>query len=161
MKHHAILRNQGSRHKIILGSAFKIQYFGAIWSSLKRKTCYLTKHGRMQSFSTIHCLQLALRKVYVWKLRRCAWLRECHGSCQNRTRNMNHKIHKAKKQDHLGNHRAIRKVTEKSVATLWITEYLEYLFLQSSSRIQHARTRSKDWSRTTQPWRHLNSSICD
>ena len=32
---------------------------------------------------------------------------------KNPTRNMVHKIHKGKKQDHLGNHRAIRKVTGK------------------------------------------------
>ena len=66
---HAIFRDQGSRHTRILGNAFKIQYFGAIWSSLKRKACNFTRHGHMQSFSTIHCLQLALRKQYAWKLR--------------------------------------------------------------------------------------------
>ena len=49
-----------------------------------RSTCNFTKHGHMQS--STHCLQLALRKRYVWKLRRsstrrCAWLRECHESC--------------------------------------------------------------------------------
>ena len=32
------------------------------------------------------------------------------------------KIHKTKTQYHLGNHRAIRKVTVKSVTTPWITE---------------------------------------
>ena len=54
-----------------------------------------------------------------------------------------YKIHKTKTQDHLGNHRAIRKVTGNSVTAPWITEHLEYLFLQSSSRIQHARTKVK------------------
>ena len=62
---------------------------------------------------------------------------------QNRTLKIVHKIHKAKKQDHLGNHRAARKVTGKPVATPCITEYLEYLFPQSSRRIQYARTKSK------------------
>ena len=61
---------------------------------------------------------------------------------------MVYKIHKAKKQDHLRNHRAIRKVTGKIVATQWITDYLEYLFPQSSRRIQHARTKSRGWSRS-------------
>ena len=108
----------------------------------------------MQSFSTTHCLQFTLRERYVWKLRmsstkRLALLQECHESCKNRTRNMVYKIHKTKTQDHLGNHQAIRKVTGKSVATPWITEYLEYLFLQSSSRIQNARTRSTSWSRSS------------
>ena len=35
------------------------------------------------------------------------------------------------------------KVTGNSVTALLITEHLEYLFLQSSSRIQHARTKVK------------------
>ena len=38
---------------------------GAIWSSLKRKTCNFTKHVHMQSFSTTHYLRLLLRKRYV------------------------------------------------------------------------------------------------
>ena len=44
---------------------------------------------------------------------------------------MVHKIHRAKTQDHLGNHQAIRKVTGEHVTTPWITEYLEYLFLST------------------------------
>ena len=35
----------------------------------ERKTSYVLRHGHMQSFSTAHCLQLALRKRYAWKLR--------------------------------------------------------------------------------------------
>ena len=66
---HAIWRNQGSRRTRILGNAFKILYFGATWSPLTRKACNFTKHGHIQSFSTTHYLQLALRKRYVWKLR--------------------------------------------------------------------------------------------
>ena len=44
--------------------------FGAIWSSFKRFPCNFTETGHMLSFSTTHCLQLALRKRHVWKLRR-------------------------------------------------------------------------------------------
>ena len=124
-----------------IGNAFKIRYVGAIWSWPKRGVCNFTRHGT-------HCLQLASRKRYVWKLRtsdtkRFAWLQECHGLYSNRTRNTVNKIHKAKTQDHLGTDQAIRRVTVKLVATSWITEFLEYLFLQSSSRIQHVRTRSR------------------
>ena len=65
-------------------------------------------------------------------------------SCvKNRTRNMVCKIHKTKTQDHLGNHEVTRKVLVKPVTTPWIMEYLEYLFLQSSCRIQYARTKSR------------------
>ena len=107
----------------------------------------------MQSFSTTYSLQLALRKRYVWKLmtsctKRFAWHQECHELYSKRTRNTVNKIHKAKKQDLLGNHQAILRVTGKLVATSWITEFLEYLFLQSSSRIQRVRTRSRSWSRS-------------
>ena len=56
---------------------------------------------------------------------------------------MVNKIYRTKTQDHLGNHQAIRKVTEKPVTTPWITEHLEYLLLQSSSIIQHARSKVK------------------
>ena len=41
-------------HTRILGNAFKIRYFGAIWSSLKRKDCNFTKRGHLQSFSIRH-----------------------------------------------------------------------------------------------------------
>ena len=74
---------------------------------------------------------------------------------------MVHKIHKAKKQDHLGNHLAIRKVTGTSVATLWITEHLEYLFLQSSRRIQYARTKSKRLIEKLENHKHKDSFIQD
>ena len=47
---HATWRNQGSRHTRTLGNAFQIRYFGAVWSSLKRKACNFTKRGHMQSF---------------------------------------------------------------------------------------------------------------
>ena len=43
---------------------------GAIWSSLRREDCNFSKHGHMQSSSTTHCLQFALRKRYAWKRRR-------------------------------------------------------------------------------------------
>ena len=65
------------------------------------------------------------------------------GLYSNRTRNTVNKISKTKTQDHLGNHQAIRNVMGKLVTTPWITEYLEYLFVLSSSRIQHARTKSR------------------
>ena len=63
----ATWQKQGSCHTRILGTAFKIQYFDAIWRLPKREVCNFTKHGHMQSFSTTHYLQLALRKrkIYV------------------------------------------------------------------------------------------------
>ena len=83
VKLHATWRNQGSPHTRILWNDFKRQYVGAIWSLPKRDFCNFTKRGHMQSFSTTHYLQLALRKRYVWKLRvsstrRYAWLRGYH-----------------------------------------------------------------------------------
>ena len=72
---------------------------------------------------------------------------------------MVNKVHKAKMQDHPGNHHAIRKVTGKLATTPWITEYLEYLFLQASSSMQHARTRSRSWSRSSRTTNIKNPSF--
>ena len=74
---------------------------------------------------------------------------------------MVHKIRKAKKQDHLGNHRAMRKVTGKLVTTSWITEYIEYLFLQSSRRIQYATKKVKSLIEKFENHKHKESFIQD
>ena len=42
-----------------------------------------------------------------------ASLQDCHGLYSKRTSKMVNKIHKAKTQDHLGNHQAIRRITGK------------------------------------------------
>ena len=153
----AIWRNQESLHTRILGNDFKILYCGAFEARSRERFAFCTKLGHMQSFSTTHSLQLALRKRYVWKVRtsstkRLAWLQECHGLYSNRNCSTVNKIHEAQTQDHLGTHQAIRRVTEKLVATSWITEFLEYLYLQLNSRIQHVRTRSRSW------WRSLRTT---
>ena len=80
---------------------------------------------------------------------------------KKRTRSMVCKIHNAKTQDHLGNHRAIRKVTGKSVTTSWITECLKYLFLQPSSRIQHAENKVKRLIEKFENHKHEESFIQD
>ena len=73
--------------------------------------------------------------------------------------NMVNEIHKAKTQDHLENHWAIRKVTGKYVTTPCITKYLVYLFLPSSCRIHHARTRSRGWSTSSSTTNIKNHSF--
>ena len=74
---------------------------------------------------------------------------------------MVNKIYKAKKQDHLGNHKATRKVTGKLVTTPWVTEYLEYLFVQSSSKIQHLRTKFKKLIEKFENHKHKESFLQD
>ena len=157
-KLHATWRNQGSLHSRVLGNAFKMQYFGEIWSSLKRKACNFTKHGHMQSFSTTHNLRLALRKRYVWKHRRSstkrfARLQDCHGLYSSWTRNVVNKIYEAETQDHLGAHQAIRRVTRKPGTASLTSEFLAYHFRQSNSRVQHVKTRSRSWSRRNPSFR--------
>ena len=66
----------------------------------------------------------------------------------------------AKTQDHVRNHRAIRKVTVKSITTPWITEYLEYLFLQSS-RIQTRENNVKKLVEKFENHQHKESFIQD
>ena len=59
----------------------------------------------------------------------------------------------------LGHHQAIRKVSGKLVTTPWMTENLEYLFLQSSSRHKYARTKSRSCSRSSRTTNIKNHSI--
>ena len=47
----------------------------------------------------------------------------------------------------ISHHQAIRRVTWKPLTTPWITEFLEHLFLQSSSRIQHVRKQGQEVDR--------------
>ena len=69
---------------------------------------------------------------------------------------MAHQIHNSNKQDHLGNHRAIRKVTGELVTTSWTTEYLEHLF---SAEYNNAGTKSKVWSRSSRTTNIKNHSF--
>ena len=46
-----------------------------------------------------------------------------------------------------------------AAATFWIPEFLESLFLQSSSRTQHVRTRSRSWLRSSRFTRTKNPSL--
>ena len=59
-----MLGNQGSRHTRILGTALKIQYFGAIWSSLKRKDLqsYQTRSHTVFLYNTLSagCIEKAV-----------------------------------------------------------------------------------------------------
>ena len=65
----AIQHKQESRHTKILGNAFRIQYIGAIWSSLNKEDCHFIKQGRTQLSSMTHCLQSSLTERYAWKPR--------------------------------------------------------------------------------------------
>ena len=71
------------------------------------------------------------------------------------------KIHRAKTQDHLGTRRATRKIAVKSVTTPWITEYLEYLFLQSSSRNTTRENKVKRLIEKFENHKHKESFIQD
>ena len=53
----------------ILGNHFRIQYVGAIWSSLNKEDCIFIKQDQTQLFSTTHCLQSSLRKRHAWRPR--------------------------------------------------------------------------------------------
>ena len=150
-KLHAILRNQGSRHTRILGNAFKIQYFGALWSSFKRKGLQFLQDTVIYTCSLLLTACTLHWKSGMYENSRGALPKGAlnfeNATNKNRNRNMVHKIRKAKKQDHRENHRAMRKVTGKLVTTSWITEYIEYLFLQSSRRIQYATKKSQKFDR--------------
>ena len=124
----ATCHKQESRHSIILRNDFRIQYFGAIWSSLKREDCSFTKQGQTQLSSMTHCLQSSLRKRYAWRpkisfMKGRAWFWESV-LFSKLIRNVVHKIYLYKKQDHLGNRSKMRRDTAKPDATLPTVEYL-------------------------------------
>ena len=59
---HATCHKQEARHTKILGNAFRIQYFGAIRSSLNKEDCNFIKQDETQFFPATHCLQSSLRQ---------------------------------------------------------------------------------------------------
>ena len=137
----------------ILGNLFKIGYIGALWSSLRREDCNFIKHGHVQLFSTTRCPPFALRKRFVWRRRRSystrfALPRDCHGLYSNRIRTAVNRINENKTHEHL----------MTNPANQGTIEYLVYTFLQSNSRIQIAKTRSKSWLRSSRPTRTRNHS---
>ena len=59
-------------------------------------------------------------------------------------RNVDYKIYPDKKQDHLGKHKAMHRVSGKPDATLWITEFQAYPSEQFSSTMNNFfKTRIK------------------
>ena len=60
---YATCPKQESRHTKILGNTFRIQYFGAIWSSLDKEVWNFIKQDQTLLFSTTHCLQSLLRAI--------------------------------------------------------------------------------------------------
>ena len=152
VKLHATWRIQGSQNTRNLGTAFKKRYFGAIWSSLKRKRAILP--------NTVTCSRSLQHTT-------CSWHWE--SGMYDNTRgappkgSLNSKIatgctqsefamrstrSTTPRQDHLGTHQANRRVTVKPGTTLLTTEFLAYHFRQLNNKIQHVKTRSRS-SRTT------------
>ena len=144
----------------------KIKYFGAILKLAQEKglQVYQTRSHAVVLYNTL--LAACIEKAGGMYENTGSGLPEGSLNCDtvsywNWTRNLVTKIYKAKTQDHLGNHQAIRKVAEKLCNNTVENKYLEYLFLQSSSRIQHARTRSRGWSRSSRTTNIRNYSFRD
>ena len=101
---------------------FRIQYFGAIWSTLNKEDRNFIKQDQTQLFSTTHCLQSywesdthedqgsALSKECVIQRPRVVLILKF-------IRKVVHKIYLYKKQDHLANRHKMRRATSKPEAT--------------------------------------------
>ena len=134
----------------ILGEFTKIQYIGAIWSSLKEEDYSSIKHDNTQSFSTTLptiCFEKAVcmktkevlyHEVYQSpRLPRVFW---------SRIRKVENKTNLINKQENPQTTKAHRtEVTVKLVAATLTKEYQAYLILQSNNRTLIAKKRSKRW----------------
>ena len=135
-----------------LGNAFKMQYCGAIWSLLKREVCNSARHGHMQAFSTTHACcfhwESSVYENYGRALPK--------GTFNSESATSSVKIELATRST-----KPRRKIIlatikwrEQSRGNLWShsgpQKSWNYVFLQSSRRIQHARTKSRCWSRSSQ-----------
>ena len=69
-KSNTIQTNPKSQCTKILGELTKIQYTGAIWSSLKGKDRSFVTLDHIQSLFSSHRLRFVLRKWFVWRLER-------------------------------------------------------------------------------------------
>ena len=142
----------------ILGNAFRILYFGALWTSLNKEDCNFIKQCQTQLSSMTHCLQSSLRKRYPWRprisiIKGKAWFCD-RVLLLKLIRNVVHKIYLYKKQDHLVNGNKMRRATGNPEATLLTTEYLVYesqrwscrMHCECSKKHQHKEQFLKDMS---------------
>ena len=151
-------------HTRILGDAFKIRKIGAIWSSLERKACifYQTRSHAVVLWNTL--LAACVGKAVCMKTQEELYQKVRLPSRVPRVvlrANSQYGQQDPRSQEARSScdPSAIRRVTEKLVATSWIAEFLESLFLQSSSRTQHVRTRSWSWSRSLRTTSRRNPSF--
>ena len=111
--------------------------------TLKKEDCDFTKQGLMRSSTMTYCLPSSLRKQCAWKLKNSFTNEKAqdHVLFSELSRNVNHKIYRDKKQDHLGKHKAMHRASGKPGATLWITESQAYPSQQFNSRMNKDDTR--------------------
>ena len=145
---------QESRHTRILGNAFRIQYFGATWSWLKREDCNFIKQGQTQSSSLTRHLQSSLRKRHAWRprisfMKGKAWFWESVLFFKQ-IRSVVHKIHLYNKQGHLGNRNKMRRASEKPKATLMTQEGNTADNRKRECRMHGDKTGSQSWLRCSQ-----------
>ena len=144
-KLHTIWRNQGSRRARILGHVFK----RCNWKLAQEKTCNFIKHGYMLSFSTKHYLQLAMRKRYVSKLRNELYHKDRLTPRVTYQPNSQYEQQDPRSQDARPSWEpsSDSKSYGETCNNTGTQNTWSFLFLQPSTWIQHARTRSKCWSR--------------
>ena len=164
-KLHAIWRNQGSRHTRILGNAFKIRYFGAILKLAQEKglQIYQTRSHAVVLYNTLlaACIEKAVcmktQDELYQKVRLTPRVTRVvlklnsqfgHQDLQSQdARSSWEPSSDSKSYGETCNNTVDNKISGVPLS------------LQSSSRIQHARTRSRGWSRSSRTTNIRNHSF--
>ena len=149
----AIHHKQESRLIKVLGNIFKIQYVGASYYPLKKRTAFLPNKvqcSRTQRYtaSKSHresCIHENWRTVVPKRTRKTTCC------SQEQIRDVDYKIYLVKKQDHLGKHKVKCEASGRRDATSWTTESQAYLFQQCKSRMNKNDKQSPSWSRSLNP----------
>ena len=147
-KFDAIFRNQGSRHARILGNAFKNT---VCWCNLK-----LAQEKFLQFYQTRSHAVVLYNTLQAARIEKAVCMKtqdELHQKVRLTPRvprvvlksnsQYGPQDPRSKTQHHLGNHRAIRKVVGKSATNTLDHRISGVPFLQSSRRIQYARTKPR------------------
>ena len=128
----AICHKQESRHTEIFGNAFSEQSFGAIWSSLNKEECNPTK---TRSNTVVFCDTLFAEFMGESDMHEdqgsvlSKGKRDSETACEfsKLIRNVIHKIHLYKKQDHLGNRNKCGELWRNPKQHCWLknTRYID------------------------------------
>ena len=133
--------------------SFRIQYFGAFWSSLNKEDCTSIKQDQTQLFSTTQCLQSSLRKF----IERTTCMKTRDQLCQRKSVILRPRVvleadSQSGSQDLLVQEKEARSSWEsqqeaESYGWKLTTEYVVYRSQRWNCRMHGVKITSQNWSR--------------